>query len=83
MSRDLHDTVAQSFLFLKIQLNSLHFRTDKFSRQGLISLRRIKEELDIASQQFREMLVSLRSEKNHYDLHESLLAIMRERIFLI
>ncbi|MDC9591246.1 histidine kinase [Xenorhabdus sp. XENO-10] len=78
ISRDLHDTVAQSFLFLKIQINSLHFRTDKFSRQGLISLRMIKEELDIASQQFREMLVSLQAEKNHYDLHESLKALIKE-----
>ncbi|MDX7987352.1 hypothetical protein FE392_08415 [Xenorhabdus sp. 12] len=78
ISRELHDTVAQSFLFLKIQINSLHFRTDKFSRQGLISLRMIKEELDIAGQQFREMLVSLRTEKNHYDLHESLKTLIKE-----
>ncbi|WP_237387604.1 ATP-binding protein [Xenorhabdus sp. Sc-CR9] len=78
ISRDLHDTVAQSFLFLKIQINSLHFRTDKFSRQGLISLKMIKEELDIAGQQFREMLSSLRTEKNHQDLHESLKALIRE-----
>ncbi|MBI6548302.1 ATP-binding protein [Xenorhabdus lircayensis] len=78
ISRELHDTVAQSFLFLKIQINSLHFRTDKFSRQGLISLRMIKEELDIAGQQFRDMLVSLRTEKNHHDLHESLKALIKE-----
>ncbi|WP_340618136.1 ATP-binding protein [Xenorhabdus entomophaga] len=78
ISRELHDTVAQSFLFLKIQINSLHFRTDKFSRQGLISLRMIKEELDIAGQQFREMLVSLRTERNHHDLFESLKTLIKE-----
>ncbi|MDX7991875.1 ATP-binding protein [Xenorhabdus littoralis] len=77
-SRELHDTVAQSFLFLKIQINSLHFRTDKFSRQGLISLRMIKEELDIAGQQFRQILASLRTEKSHHDLHESLKALIKE-----
>ncbi|AOM39738.1 ATP-binding protein [Xenorhabdus hominickii] len=78
ISRDLHDTVAQSFLFLKIQINSLHFRTDKFSRAGLTALRIIKEELDIAGQQFREMLVSLQTEKNHHDLHESLKVLIKE-----
>ncbi|OTA18805.1 HrpX [Xenorhabdus beddingii] len=78
ISRELHDTVAQSFLFLKIQINSLHFRTDKFSRQGLISLRMIKEELDIAGQQFREMLVSLCTEKSHHDLYDSLKALIKE-----
>ncbi|OTA16234.1 GAF sensor signal transduction histidine kinase [Xenorhabdus vietnamensis] len=78
ISRDLHDTVAQSFLFLKIQINSLHFRTDKFSRKGLISLRIVKEELEIASQKLREMLLSLRTEKNHYDLHDSLKFLIKE-----
>ncbi|MDE9493387.1 hypothetical protein KKJ09_07170 [Xenorhabdus bovienii] len=78
ISRELHDTVAQSFLFLKIQINSLHVRHDKFSRQALIALRIIKEELTLASQQLREMLATLRVEKNHYDLYESLQSLIKE-----
>ncbi|MBD2780538.1 ATP-binding protein [Xenorhabdus szentirmaii] len=78
IARDLHDTVAQSFIFLKIQINNLHFRTDKFSRQGLLSLKMIKEELDIAGQQVRKMLFSLRTKKSHHNLQDSLNDLIKE-----
>ncbi|NRN27147.1 ATP-binding protein [Photorhabdus heterorhabditis] len=78
ISRELHDSIAQSLSFLKIQVNCLYICSDNLSKQSLASLNMIKDELNIAYCQLRELLAAFRNEQPQCNLQESLQALVNE-----
>ncbi|CAQ84641.1 MULTISPECIES: histidine kinase [Photorhabdus] len=78
ISRELHDSIAQSLSFLKIQVNCLYICSDNLSKQSLASLNMIKDELNIAYRQLRELLAAFRNEQSQCNLQESLQALINE-----
>ncbi|OCQ51110.1 Nitrate/nitrite sensor protein NarX [Photorhabdus australis subsp. thailandensis] len=78
ISRELHDSIAQSLSFLKIQVNCLYICSDNLSKQSLASLNMIKDELNIAYRQLRELLAAFRNEQPQCNLQESLQALVNE-----
>ncbi|MBS9437592.1 hypothetical protein EAE91_10515 [Photorhabdus noenieputensis] len=78
ISRELHDSIAQSLSFLKIQVNCLYIGSDNLPKQSLTSLNMIKDELNIAYRQLRELLATFRNEQPQCNLQESLQDLINE-----
>lgn len=80
IARELHDSIAQSLAFSRIQLTRLSFAiTNKESQEGLNEIvRELKTGISTAYRQLREVLTAFRLKPTSSDLRQNIRSIMEE-----
>ncbi|MFM7025209.1 MAG: type IV pili methyl-accepting chemotaxis transducer N-terminal domain-containing protein [Limnohabitans sp.] len=79
LARELHDSIAQSLSFLKIQVSLLRSAIDK---RDEVQLRRVLDEIDAgvreSTNDVRELLVHFRTRTDSHDIEQALRTTLRK-----
>lgn len=78
IARELHDSIAQSLSCLKIQISCLQMQTPDLPEGSKQLVQQMRDELNIAYQQLRELLTTFRLKLNEATLEAALQALVHE-----
>ncbi len=78
IARELHDSIAQSLSCLKIQVSCMQMESENLPEGNVKRLSEMREELNTAYQQLRELLTTFRLQLNEAGLHAALQATVQE-----
>lgn len=78
IARELHDSIAQSLSCLKIQVSCMQMESDNLPESNVKRLGEMREELNTAYQQLRELLTTFRLQLSEAGLHAALQATVQE-----
>jgi two-component system nitrate/nitrite sensor histidine kinase NarX len=78
ISRELHDSIAQSLSYLKIQISCLQMQTQNLPEASKMLIQQMRDELNIAYRQLRELLTTFRLKFNEATLQAALQKLVNE-----
>ncbi|MCB5309056.1 nitrate/nitrite two-component system sensor histidine kinase NarX [Yersinia massiliensis] len=78
IARELHDSIAQSLSCLKIQVSCLQMQTPDMPEPSKLLVQQMRDELNIAYRQLRELLTTFRLKLNAATLHAALQTLVNE-----
>lgn len=78
IARELHDSIAQSLSCLKIQVSCLQMQTTDLPVASNLLIQQMRDELNIAYRQLRELLTTFRLKLNAATLHAALQTLVNE-----
>ena len=78
IARELHDSIAQSLSCLKIQVSCLQIQTPDLPAPSKLLIQQMRDELNIAYRQLRELLTTFRLKLNAATLHAALQRLVNE-----
>lgn len=78
IARELHDSLAQALSYLKIQVLRLQGQLQNRPEDAQATLLELREGLNSAYRQLRELLTTFRLQINHDGLHAALMATVEE-----
>lgn len=78
IARELHDSIAQSLSCLKIQVSCMQMESSQLPENSLKRLGEMREELNIAYRQLRELLTTFRLQLSEAGLHAALQNTVQE-----
>ncbi len=78
IARELHDSIAQSLSCLKIQISCLQMQTPDLPENSNLLIKQMRDELNIAYRQLRELLTTFRLKLNEATLEAALQALVNE-----
>jgi two-component system, NarL family, nitrate/nitrite sensor histidine kinase NarX len=76
IARELHDSIAQSLSYLRIQISHLQIQAPDMPEPSKILVRQMRDELHTACRQLRELLATFRLKLNETTLHTALQALI-------
>ncbi|CNE11553.1 nitrate/nitrite two-component system sensor histidine kinase NarX [Yersinia mollaretii] len=78
IARELHDSIAQSLSCLKIQVSCLQMQTPDLPAPSQLLVQQMRDELNIAYRQLRELLTTFRLKLNAATLQAALQTLVNE-----
>ncbi|WP_145519342.1 nitrate/nitrite two-component system sensor histidine kinase NarX [Yersinia mollaretii] len=78
IARELHDSIAQSLSCLKIQVSCLQMQTPDLPAPSQLLVQQMRDELNIAYRQLRELLTTFRLKLNAATLEAALQTLVNE-----
>ncbi|QHB32890.1 nitrate/nitrite two-component system sensor histidine kinase NarX [Yersinia canariae] len=78
IARELHDSIAQSLSCLKIQISCLQIQVPDLPEPSNLLIRQMRDELNIAYRQLRELLTTFRLKLNEATLQAALQTLVNE-----
>ncbi|CNF74576.1 nitrate/nitrite two-component system sensor histidine kinase NarX [Yersinia massiliensis] len=78
IARELHDSIAQSLSCLKILVSCLQMQTPDMPEPSKLLVQQMRDELNIAYRQLRELLTTFRLKLNAATLHAALQTLVNE-----
>ncbi|MDN0121739.1 nitrate/nitrite two-component system sensor histidine kinase NarX [Yersinia aleksiciae] len=78
IARELHDSIAQSLSCLKIQVSCLQMQTPDLPDPSKLLIQQMRDELNIAYRQLRELLTTFRLKLNAATLQAALQTLVNE-----
>ncbi len=78
ISRELHDSIAQSLSYLKIQISCLQMQTQNLPEASKMLIQQMRDELNVAYRQLRELLTTFRLKFNEATLQAALQKLVNE-----
>ncbi|MGP2543259.1 nitrate/nitrite two-component system sensor histidine kinase NarX [Yersinia sp. 2541 StPb PI] len=78
IARELHDSIAQSLSCLKIQISCLQMQAPDMPEPSKLLVQQMRDELNIAYRQLRELLTTFRLKLNEATLQAALQTLVNE-----
>lgn len=78
IARELHDSIAQSLSCLKIQISCLQMQTPDLPEASKLLMQQMRDELNVAYRQLRELLTTFRLKLNEATLQAALQKLVNE-----